>query len=106
MFKKWSQAEAVEAAPGAFRRTLAYGDKTLLVEWRILKGSGIPMHQHPHEQTGYLVAGVFEMTIGEETCRLEPGDGYAAVGGVPHGGTAVEECRIVDIFAPVREEYK
>ena len=106
MFGKWSAAEAVEAVPGAFRRTLAYGDRMLLVEWQIFPGAGIPLHQHHFEQIGYLVSGTLAMTIGEETHLLAPGDGYLAPAGVPHSAIAHDECRIVDVFAPVREEYK
>ncbi|MCL4464839.1 MAG: cupin domain-containing protein [Chloroflexi bacterium] len=106
MFRKWSEGVAVEAVPGAVRRTLAVGEKTLLVEWQIRGGAEVPLHQHPHEQTGYLVSGAGDMTIGEETRRLQQGDAYVAPGGVPHGLVAVEDCRIVDVFAPVREDYK
>lgn len=106
MFRKWQEGIPVEAAPGAIRRTLAVGDKTLLVEWRIDKGATVPLHQHPHEQTGYLADGEMDMTIGEETLRMLPGDGYVAPGGVPHGMVAIKDCRIVDVFAPVREDYR
>lgn len=106
MFRKWSEAVPVEAAPGAIRRTLAVGDKTLLVEWRIRKDATVPLHQHPHEQTGYLAEGEMDMTIGEETRRMLPGDGYLAPGGVPHGMVAIADCLIVDVFSPVREDYR
>ena len=106
MFRKWSEGVPVEAAPGAFRRTLAFGEKTLLVEWRISKDATVPLHEHPHEQTGYLAEGEMDMTIGGETRRMLPGDGYTAPGGIPHGMVAIADCRIVDVFAPVREEYK
>ncbi|MHB1134536.1 MAG: cupin domain-containing protein [Chloroflexota bacterium] len=106
MFRKWSEAEPVEAVPGAVRRTLAYGDKMLLVEWQIGSGAGIPLHQHPHEQTGYVISGSLDMTIGDETRRLEPGDGYLAPANVLHSAIAHDDCRIVDVFSPMREEYK
>lgn len=105
VFKKHSEAQPVQATPGAVRRTLAVGERTLLVEWRMAKGSEVPLHQHEYEQAGYLVSGQIEMTIGGVTQRLEPGDGYVAPPGVPHGAVAQEDSVIVDIFSPVRPDY-
>lgn len=105
MFRKWTDAKAVEAALSATRRTLAVGEKTLLVEWTLLKGSAVHLHQHEYEQIGYVASGAIEMTIGDQKQRLNPGDGYVAPGGVPHGATAIEDSRVVDVFAPVRPDY-
>ena len=106
LFRKREQLAPVEAAPGAVRRTMAVGDRTLLVEWQMQKGASIPLHQHEHEQIGYLVSGSIDMTVGEETRRLGPGDGYVAPSGLAHGALAHEDSRIVDVFSPVREDYR
>lgn len=95
----------MQAAPGAVRRTLAVGERTLLVEWSMQKGAEVALHQHEYEQIGYLVSGAIAMTIGDETVRLSPGDGYVAPGGVKHGATALEDSRIVDVFHPARQDY-
>lgn len=52
--------------PGVERKTLVYGPNTLLTEFRLKAGHILPMHQHPEEQTGYLVSGSIRMIIGEE----------------------------------------
>jgi len=44
-------------------KTLVYGDKTLMVEFQLAKGADLPVHQHPHEQTGYLVSGRIDLTM-------------------------------------------
>ena len=38
------------------QKTLTYGDKTLMAEFRLEQGADLPKHSHPHEQTGYLVS--------------------------------------------------
>ena len=43
-------------APGIRRKTLCHGDATLISEFRLDAGQVLPMHAHPQEQTGYLVA--------------------------------------------------
>ncbi len=105
MFKKRSEAKPVQAAPGAVRRTLAVGERTLLVEWSMAQGAEVKLHQHEYEQIGYLVSGGIDMTIGDETQHLNPGDGYVAPPGVPHAAVASMDSVIVDIFSPVRPDY-
>jgi hypothetical protein len=56
------------------QKTLVFDAHTLLTEFRLEQGAILPLHSHPHEQTGYLVAGRLELTIGDATHLAEPGD--------------------------------
>lgn|SRR5581483_2902976 len=66
----------------------------------------VPMHEHPHEQITYVIDGRFQFTVGAETTVLEPGMAALIPGGVKHGGTTLTACRVIDVFAPVREDYR
>lgn len=105
VFKHNSEAKAVEMFPGVMRRTLNSGDNSTLVEIRLAKGSSVPMHNHPHEQNGYIASGRVRFHIGAVTRELGPGDSYLALGGEMHGVDALEDAVCIDIFSPVREEY-
>ena len=48
-------------------KTLVYGARTLMTEFCLKKGSVLPRHSHPHEQTGYLVSGRIKLSIDTET---------------------------------------
>lgn len=62
-----------------------------------------PLHNHPEEQMGYVVAGSCEFFDGSQSVRLGPGDTYHAPSGAPHGARAqAEGCLIVDVFSPPR----
>jgi quercetin dioxygenase-like cupin family protein len=50
--------------------------------------------------------GKFELTIGEKTQIYEPGFIAVIPSNVPHGGIALTDCKIFDIFSPVRSDYK
>ena len=64
-------------------------------------------HVHPQEQAGIVLHGEFEMTIGDETKHMRPGDAYVIPGGVEHGIVGDDGwATILDVFSPVREEYK
>ena len=72
----------------------------------IEKGSILPAHSHIHEQTTQITEGQLEMTIGGVTQILEPGVITLIPSNVVHGARALTDCKVVDIFSPVREDYK
>ncbi len=93
------------ARPGVNFRTLAFGERTHLTEFRLAKGSIIPKHEHPHEQTGYLVSGGMTFVIAGETFETKPGDGWSIPGGVSHSVDVHEDCVVIEVFSPAREDY-
>ncbi len=67
----------------------------------------VPPHSHPHEQMGLLLEGEFEFTIGDETKTLTAGDVWFVPSNVVHSVQATQKgAKALDIFHPVREEYK
>jgi quercetin dioxygenase-like cupin family protein len=96
----------VPIADGSFRKTLGWGERTLLSEVTFTAGGIVPMHSHPHEQIGYVARGALEFTIADRVEVLRAGDAYVIPGNVPHACRALEDSVAIDIFSPVREEYK
>ncbi len=94
-----------EIAPGIRMKTLAWGERTLMASFHLDQGAHLPLHSHPHEQTGYLVSGRLRLTIGKEARELGPGDGWVIPGGVDHQADALEATTALEVFSPVREEY-
>ena len=94
-----------ELVPGVFMKTLAYGEHTLLSEFKLMKGAVIPAHQHPQEQTGYLVRGSLRFSGDEGESIVEPGCSWSFKGGMMHGATALEDSTVVEVFSPVRTDY-
>lgn len=95
-----------ELLPGIRMQPLVHGEKTLLVRFELASGSGIPMHAHPHEQTGHLISGhvIFVTQDGAEV-DVTPGDAWCFPGNERHGVRVLEDSVIVEVFSPVREEY-
>jgi quercetin dioxygenase-like cupin family protein len=91
---------------GAVRGHYAHLDRLTLGEIVLQANTTIPLHSHPHEQVTYVIAGLFQFTVGTETQVLEPGMAALIPGGVPHGGTTLTDCRVIDVFSPVREDYR
>lgn len=103
----WNEAEfkTVVPVPGITRKLVTAGEKTMAVRITMANGSTVDIHTHPHEQVGFVLSGALHMTIGDETQLIKPGDSYAILPNVPHGALAAEDSVVVDIFAPIREEY-
>lgn len=105
MVRKADRRGYQEALPGIDRKTLVHGAQTLLTEFRMRKGSSLPPHAHPHEQTGYLVSGRIKLTVGRRTADVGPGGSWVIPGGVQHAAEILADSVAVEVFSPVREDY-
>ena len=105
MFQKHSQKGYAVPLEGIEMKTLVYGEKTLMTEFVLKKGSTLPLHSHPHEQTGYLVKGRIRLTIGSEEHDVMPGDSWCIPEGVEHGAKIIEDSMALEVFSPVRKDY-
>ncbi len=103
---KHDSVTPVEMFPGVVRRTITDGERLMLIEGTMDEGAVVPMHTHPHEQTGYLISGRARFELGDETRELGPGDCWLVPSNVPHKVTALAPSVFVDIFSPPREEYR
>ncbi len=105
MFYKADDNGYRQALPGVRMKTLIYGDKTLLAEFRLAANHALPRHAHIYEQTGYLASGRLRFTIGDNTMELAPGDSWCVPGDVEHSVEILEDAVVVEVFSPVREDY-
>ncbi len=104
--------------PG-FRRRIITGERLQLCFWRIRGGaSGSFLHQHDrHEQLGIVVRGALDFRIGDEggtdhRVVLRENQVYLAPDGVWHGDSIFigddeyDECWILDVFSPPRDDLR
>lgn len=95
----------IQPVPGCTMRT-PFGQNLMLSYLEMEAGAEVPFHQHPHEQGGILLQGTMDLTIGEETRRVQAGGMYLIPPNVPHRAVAVNGPAVVlDCFSPVREDY-
>jgi len=105
MFRKKDSAESRQLLEGVNLTTLVHGDKTLMGQFKIAKGSAIPAHSHPHEQTGFMFSGKLRFNVEGEVFDVETGDSWCLPGDVEHSAEALEDSVIIEVFSPVREDY-
>ena len=105
MFTKTSDRDYLQPADKIRMKTLVYGEKTLMSEFRLEQGAQLARHSHPHEQTGYLVSGALRLTIGTDLYAVRPGDSWCIPADVEHQAEAVEQAVVIEVFAPLRKDY-
>ena len=104
-YKRNDSDKYTELVEGISIKTMVYGQKTLTAEFHLKKGSSLPLHKHPHEQTGYLVSGKMRFTIDGKPQTAEPGDSWCIEGNIEHSAEVLEDAVVVEVFSPVREDY-
>ena len=105
-FNDLENREAKEVVAGVRIRTF-WADQMLMSIVDLDAHSVVPAHAHPEEQAGVVISGTFELTIGGEARWIKAGDTYIIPGGVEHGAvTGDEPAQALDVFSPVREDYK
>ena len=70
------------------------------------EGVTVPVHSHPHEQWTYILEGQMEFTLNGDTQLLTAGMGAFIPSNALHGAVAVTACKVIDVFTPVREDYR
>lgn len=84
-----------------------FGEAAMLNVVELEPNAVVPLHHHEHEQLGLVLSGEIAMTIGGAEHVCTPDVAYQIPGGVKHGGRAGPDgCRVLDVFVPVREDYR
>ena len=83
-----------------------HGDRMTVAYWHFEPDIALPEHSHPHEQITNITSGEFVLTVDGEPIRLRSGDYLVIPPDAVHSGRSVTDCTIIDVFCPVREDYR
>jgi quercetin dioxygenase-like cupin family protein len=92
--------------PGVTIHTCS-AEKMMLSYVELAPHAVVQEHSHPHEQVGMVLEGRARFIIGGEEKVLAKGDMYRIPGNVKHRVVALDEpVAALDIFQPIREDYR
>jgi quercetin dioxygenase-like cupin family protein len=105
IFKQFSDIETKEIAPGFFSKLIHTSANNInFIE--VKAGCKLSTHQHVHEQCSFVTEGEFELTVNDEPQVLTSGSFALIPSNAWHSGLAITDCKLIDIFSPVREDYR
>ena len=89
-------------------RKLVTGDRMMLAQVFLKKGSVVPRHSHENEQITWILEGALRFWIGEngdEEIVVNAGEVLHIPSNVPHKAEALEDTLDVDVFSPPRQDW-
>ena len=95
----------IELGGGTRRRIDAYNSEMMLVEVNFDKGAVGSDHSHPHTQISYVLEGAFTYHIEGVEHHMVKGDSIVVESGKVHGCACLEAGTLLDVFAPMREDF-
>lgn len=81
-------------------------DTMTIAHVTLTAGALLPEHQHHHEQVVNVTAGELELIVDGQPHRLTPGKVMVLAPNMPHSGRAITDCRVIDVFHPIREDFR
>jgi quercetin dioxygenase-like cupin family protein len=90
------------------QRRFLHGDKAMLAQIWLKKGTSVPRHVHPAEQLSFIVEGALRLRLGDDLSEIHEvraGEVLVIPSNVPHEATALEDTYDLDVFSPPREDW-
>ncbi len=92
---------------GIHRKTITYNSSVMLCQFILEKDAEIPLHDHEANQTGYVLFGRIKfLTETRGEFIVQEGDGYTFDAWEKHGAKIIETAEIIEVFNPIREDFK
>ena len=92
--------------PGMIRQVLAHNEQLMLVRHYFETDWVGARHSHSHDQLVYVIKGALRLDVGGHVFDVHAGDSFVVDGGVEHQASALEACEVLDVFTPIREDYR
>jgi quercetin dioxygenase-like cupin family protein len=82
------------------------GERITMAFVKLDQGCVVPEHRHESEQFTYAVSGSLRLRIGGEELVLRAGELVEIPSNVPHEAWADEEFTGIDVFSPIRADWR
>ena len=100
-----NEIQPKEIVPG-YRARFIHTNNMTFAYWDVKAGYTLPEHSHVHEQVANVLEGVFKLVVDGVEHIIEPGKVVVIPSHAKHYGTSITDCKLLDVFYPIREDYK
>lgn len=106
-YYRWEDMEKEPLMEGLSRRMVS-GEKGMVAQVFLKKGTEVPKHSHHNEQYSYIMSGALRFWFGEDESEervVRAGEIIIIPAHLPHKAIALEDTLDLDIFVPPREDW-
>ncbi|AKA48331.1 cupin [uncultured archaeon] len=100
----WDGVES-EQLSETISRKFIHGEKVMVAEIRLKKGTVVPEHHHESEQVTWIMKGELIFEIDGKEISVKAGEVLVIPSNKPHKATAVEDTIDMDLFSPIRQDW-
>ena len=104
---RWQSMAKEELSPSIGRKMIT-GERMMIAQIFLKKGSVVPRHQHENEQITYILEGALRFHLGADGAEeviVRAGEVLTIPPNLPHTAEALEDTLDVDIFDPPRQDW-
>jgi quercetin dioxygenase-like cupin family protein len=101
---RWDEI-ALEKVTEMVSRKIVTGDREMLAQVYLKRGSVVPMHAHDSEQMTYILQGALKFFIAGEEITVREGEVLHIPSRVRHQAEALDDTFSLDIFSPIRQDW-
>ncbi len=102
--RRWHE-EPVEQLNAAIGRQMLHMEGMTVARILLTAGAVVPEHAHANEQVANVLEGRLRFEVGGEEVVAGAGESIAIPAHVPHAVEAIEDSVVLDVFAPVRDDW-
>ncbi|MBI3683589.1 MAG: cupin domain-containing protein [Acidobacteria bacterium] len=102
--QRWNELAFEQMNPSVGRKVL-HAETMTMARLILKKGAIVPEHHHVNEQISTILEGRMRFFVGGEQQVLGPGESVVIPPNVPHWVEVLEDCDVIDLFCPVREDW-
>lgn len=95
-----------EHVTSLFSRRFFTGENITMAFLTLKKDCVVPEHHHDSEQFSYVITGVLRFVIGGEEVIVRGGEMVEIPSNVPHSAVAMETTTGIDVFSPIRKDWR
>ncbi len=101
----WNEINKERLNP-RLERQVIHGERMTVARIFLEKGVLVPSHEHENEQISMVAQGKLRFHIDGEEEVVEAGSVVVIPPGAPHFVQALEDSVAIDLFSPVREDWR
>jgi len=101
--ERWDEIP-LERVTEMVSRKVFVGDRQVMVQVHLLRGTHVPVHCHESEQMIYVLQGALRCSVGGREVTVKEGDVLHVPAGVRHQAKALEDTFQIVVFGEAPRE--